>query len=62
VLSVWPARAAFQLKSKWSFGRRHYRLRPGEYQWFVWPGYGRRAAANYGPRIGKRTFVVSRPA
>ena len=58
VLSVWPDRARLQLASTWSIGRRHYRLRPGTYRWYVWPGFGRRSAARYGPPIGHRIFIV----
>jgi hypothetical protein len=59
VLSRWPARASFQLRTSWRFrGRRHH-LRPGHYSWFVWPGYGPRRAARYGPMIGSGSFVVT---
>ncbi len=58
VLSEWPERASLQLTEKWSFGGRRYRLRPGRYRWYVWPGFGPRSAARYGPVIGSGTFVV----
>jgi hypothetical protein len=60
ILSVWPSRSSFLLPSDWSFAGRHFRLRPGRYRWFVWPGFGSRAAARYGPMIGGASFVVSR--
>lgn len=59
VLSAWPKRAGFQLTPKWSYHRRHFRLRPGKYRWYVWPGFGRRSAVNYGPAIGSSTFVIT---
>lgn len=59
VLSAWPKRAGFQLASKWSYHRHHYRLRPGEYRWYVWPGFGRRSAVKYGPPIGSSTFFIT---
>ncbi len=62
VLSTWPDGARLQLASTWSFGGRRYRLRPGKYRWYVWPGFGRRAAARYGRLIGSRTFRVARYA
>jgi hypothetical protein len=34
------------------------RLGPGEYRWIVWPGFGPRSKADYGRRIGRRTFEV----
>ena len=58
VLSEWPARPQLQLRRRWIFQGRVRRLRPGRYEWDVWPGYGRRSAANYGSRIGGRTFVI----
>jgi hypothetical protein len=60
VLSLWPATAGLQLKRTWRFEGRHYRLKPGKYRWFVWPGFGRRKAARYGQMIGSGTFVVVR--
>ena len=56
---AWPTRARLQLKRRWEFEGRVRRMRPGTYEWNVWPGYGPRRRANYGPQIGKgRTFVI----
>jgi hypothetical protein len=60
VLSLWPAQASLQLKRTWRFDGRRYRLRPGRYRWFVWPGFGKRSAGRYGKRIGAGTFIVVR--
>jgi len=60
VLSLWPATASLQLKHTWRFEGRRYRLKPGKYKWFVWPGFGRREAGRYGHMIGSGTFVVVR--
>jgi hypothetical protein len=60
VLSAWPAHPTLQLSRSWSFAGRRYRLRPGRYQWYVWPGFGARSAARYGRAIGSGTFVVGR--
>ena len=59
VLSAWPKRAGFQLASRWSYRGHRYRLRPGKYRWYVWPGFGRRSAVKYGAPIGSTTFVVT---
>ena len=59
VLSVWPVRARFQLQQTWRYRGRRYRLRPGLYRWYVWPGYGRISANRYGPLLGGSTFVVT---
>jgi hypothetical protein len=58
VLSMWPSRAKLQLPRKWSFDGHRYRLKPGRYRWFVWPGFGKRSAGRYGHRIGTGSFVV----
>jgi hypothetical protein len=59
VLSAWPTRSKLQLKTRWRFDGRVRHMRPGSYEWNVWPGYGSRRAARYGARIGKgRTFVI----
>jgi hypothetical protein len=62
VLSEWPAGARLQLRRAWRLDGRRYRLGSGTYRWYVWPGFGRPAAAHYGPAIGTRTFVVDRLA
>ena len=59
VLSAWPAKTSLQLKRTWVMNGRRYRLRPGVYRWYVWPGYGRLAANRYGSRLGGSTFVVT---
>jgi hypothetical protein len=60
VLSVWPVRASFQLPRSWVYNGRRYRLRPGVYRWYVWPGIGRISANRYGALLGSSSFVVSR--
>jgi hypothetical protein len=59
VLSAWPARPGFRLRRTWSYNGRRYRLRPGVYRWYVWPGYGKISAAKYGRLLGSSTFVVT---
>jgi hypothetical protein len=59
VLSAWPVRPSFQLRRTWLYKGRRYRLRPGVYRWYVWPGYGRVSAARYGRPLGSSSFVVS---
>jgi hypothetical protein len=39
ILSVWPALPRCQLKRRWRYGGRSWRLEPGRYRWFVWPGF-----------------------
>jgi hypothetical protein len=60
VLSMWPRHASLQLRRTWKFEGRRYRLKPGRYKWYVWPGIGRRKAGRYGHIVGSGTFVVVR--
>jgi hypothetical protein len=59
ILSEWPRQASLQLKSKWRFHGKRYRLKPGEYRWYVWPGEGPRAENRYGRMVGKRSFTIA---
>jgi hypothetical protein len=60
VLSAWPLRTNFRLRRTWTYKGRRYRLRPGVYRWYVWPGFGRISAARYGRLLGSSTFVVTK--
>lgn len=50
VVDAWPGHAHLKL----------HRLRPGRYRWYVWPGYGSRAAHRYGSFIGQSSFILRR--
>lgn len=58
ILSTWPQSRRLRLHRNWTFAGAERRLTPGLYTWYVWPGYGRKAAADYGKLIGKRTFRI----
>ena len=58
ILSVWPTTLSVHLATKWTFSKKTYRLSPGLYRWYVWPGFGPRAEVKYGPALGQSTFVV----
>ncbi len=60
VLTAWPAATSLRLERSWRFGGQTQRLEPGRYRWYVWPGFGKRAASTYGKVLGSRTFVVTR--
>ena len=60
VLSMWPKLASLQLRRTWRFDGHRFRLKPGKYRWYVWPGFGKRKAGRYGHMIGSGTFVVVR--
>jgi hypothetical protein len=59
ILSVWVTRPRFQLRRTWVFNGRRYRLRPGVYRWYVWPGFGLFSAGRYGRLLGGSSFVYS---
>jgi hypothetical protein len=58
LLSKWPSVAHLELRRSWSYGGTTHRLRAGRYTWYVWPGFGSRSKARYGPLLGQSTFVV----
>jgi hypothetical protein len=60
ILSGWPLTTTFQLQRSWRFDGRSYKLTPGTYRWYVWPGFGPRSANRYGKLLGTRSFVVAR--
>jgi hypothetical protein len=59
ILSVWTSQPQYRLALRWRHDGRRYRLRRGDYHWIVWPGFGPRSRADYGRRIGRRTFEVA---
>jgi hypothetical protein len=61
ILTAWTSRPQYRLRLRWRHEGRRYRLRPGEYHWIVWPGFGLRSKADYGRRIGRRGFEVRAP-
>jgi hypothetical protein len=60
VLSAWPVKNVFTLQRTWTYDRRRYRLTPGVYHWYVWPGIGARADVHYGDLLGSASFTVVR--
>jgi hypothetical protein len=58
--SAWPVHARLQLPRSWKYRGRKYKLRPGTYRWFVWPGRGKLSAGRYGKLLGASSFVVKR--
>jgi hypothetical protein len=58
ILSSWPAGRQLRIPRAWSFEGRRYRLTPGVYTWYVWPGVGAKADARYGTMLGRSTFRV----
>jgi len=58
ILSRWPSRARFGLRRSWQHEGRTFRLRPGVYTWYVWPGFGTLAKPRFGKLLGQSSFRV----
>jgi HYR domain len=58
ILSVWPARSQYRLRSSWTFQGRRHMFSKGRVAVYVWPGYGSKAAVRYGPLYGRTVFTV----
>ncbi len=58
VRSIWPRTTSLRLVKRWKYRGRSYSLTGGLYRWYVWPGFGLRSAARYGPLLGQSTFRV----
>ena len=59
ILSAWPVAPSFQLASRWTYEGKAYRLSPGRYVWFVFPGFGKPTAGRYGKPLGESTFTIA---
>jgi hypothetical protein len=59
ILSAWPTRANFKVPRTWIYHGHRYRLKPGVYRWYVWPGFGKLAQARYGRLLGSSSFVYA---
>ena len=53
ILSSWPRTNHYTLHRTWRYRGRTYTLKAGTYRWYVWPGYGPRAAHRYGRLLTK---------
>jgi hypothetical protein len=58
IFSSWPKGTSIKLKRGWTYNGRRYRLTPGKYRWYVWPGFKARTAKKFGPLLGSSSFVV----
>jgi hypothetical protein len=61
ILSAWPTKNHYTLKATWRYRGKTYKLTSGRYRWYVWPGYGRRAAHRYGRLIAKGGLTYPAP-
>ena len=58
LLSSWPSAAKLRVPTAWTYLGRSYRLRPGRYTWYVWPGRGSKSRHRFGPLLGSSSFRV----
>jgi hypothetical protein len=58
ILSAWPTKPQYQLRSRWRYHGQRHRLVAGTYRWLLWAGYGHRSQHRYGRLLGRRTFVI----
>ncbi len=56
ILSWWPTRPSYGLRTRWRYGGRVRDLRDGTYLLYVWPGFGDRERGRYGRMLGSATF------
>jgi HYR domain len=58
ILSVWPGDSRYRLRSSWTFQGRRHMLSGGRVTVYLWPGFGSKAAARYGPLYGRTRFTL----
>ncbi len=59
IYSAWPTMHQVGLPPGWRWSGRHYSLRPAQYRWYVWAGFGARRLARY-RLVGSARFAVPR--
>jgi hypothetical protein len=60
ILSAWTDAPSLAFKSPWKWEGKSYKMVKGIYTWYVWPGYGERAAVKYGPLMGSAAFQLTK--
>jgi hypothetical protein len=58
ILSAWPRKPQYQLRSVWTYRGHRHRLGKATYRWLLWAGYGHRSEHRYGKLLGKRSFTI----
>jgi hypothetical protein len=61
ILSTWPTATHLLMSLTWKYEGKSYKLTPGKYECYVWPGFGAISAAKYGAGLsGPGNFIVAR--
>jgi hypothetical protein len=58
ILSAWPTKPQYQLRSVWTYRGHRHRLGKATYRWLLWAAYGHRSEHRYGKLLGKRSFTI----
>ncbi len=58
--SWWPTETRFKLPKTWTYDGKTYEFTGGAYSWYLWPGFGPLAKADYGDMLGQSTFKVDK--
>jgi hypothetical protein len=58
VYEAWPSAPSLTLPKRWSYRGRSYRLSSGRLIWYVWPGFGARAEADYRKAVEKHLLLL----
>jgi hypothetical protein len=58
VMTRWPRAEQLQLTETWRFAGERMRLRPGKYNWFIFPAFGDRSDRRFGKLLGKSSFRI----
>jgi hypothetical protein len=60
ILSSWPTTGGLRLSRSWKYHGKKYKLGQSVYRWYVWPGFGKRSAVDYGDLLGSSSFEIIR--
>lgn len=59
LLDLFTPKASVRLPARWTYRGSGRRLKPGEYLWFVYPGFGRPEQARFGQLADSGIFEIS---
>ena len=58
IFEAWPLEPGVALPRRWQYKGQTYRLAPGSYVWYVWPGFGKKSRALYGKVLQRNILRV----
>lgn len=57
ILDLWPTTNRVEVPARWTYGGVNYRLTPGSYRWYVYPGFGQQTELRLG-KLRARGILV----